>query len=95
MRKLVLATTVAIASLIGAKGNVGVNADLSGEKVYGYATPISRTEKFVTGWIGDVSTTISKTEKWHTDDVDVSWTVWTFEICKNEDDAWFIVEFGK
>lgn len=95
MRKIVLATTVAIASLVGAKGNVGVNADLTGEKVYGTETPVTHTEKFVAGWIGDTTASIAKTNKWYTDDVSVSWTVWTFEITKGEDDAWFVVEFGK
>ena len=95
MKKIILAAIVGIASLIGAKGNVGVNADLTGNTVYGASTPVSRTEKFVAGWIGDYTMSVSKTNKWYTDDPSEAWTVWTYEICKGEDDAWFVMEFGK
>lgn len=96
MRKLLLASIVGIASLVGAKGNVGVNADLTGSTVYGTATPVSRTEKFVSAFVGDWTATVSKTEKWYTDDVNTNWSVFTFEICKgvDGDDAWFVMEFG-
>lgn len=95
MRKLLLTATAVIASLVGAKGNVSVNADLNGNTVYGGATPVSFTEKYVALTVGDVTTSVAKTQKWYTKDETENWQVWTFEICKGEDDAWFTVEFGK
>lgn len=91
--KIALATAT-VTALIGAKGNIGYNSELSGNTVYGTATPVSFTEKYVAGWIGDVTASVARTDKWYTHDESETWTVWTFEICKGEDDAWFTIEFG-
>lgn len=93
VKKAVLGVAVASA-VIGAKGNVGITHDLNGTKVYGTATPVSFTEKYVCAYAGEMMATISVTDKWYTDDPCEKWTVWTFEICKGEDDAWFVMEFG-
>jgi len=79
----------------GVKPVVGYSYDLTAEAVYGTETPVTRTEKYVAGWLGDITASVAKTDKWYTDDESENWTVWTLEVCKGEDDAWFVIEIGK
>ena len=74
----------------------GYSYDLTGSKIYGSATPVSFTDKFLSVWIADITASISVTDKWYTDDPDEDWTVYRFEVFKgaNEDDAWISFEIG-
>lgn len=77
-------------------GNIvaGYGYDITGNTIYGTATPMSFTDKYFCIFAGEITATISRTDKWYTDNSDENWTVYTFEIVKNEDDCWLDIEIG-
>lgn len=78
----------------GEKVMAGYHYDLTGSTVHGSATPVSFTDKFVCFWIGLNSVSLSRTDKWYTEDPTDAWTIYTFEITRSEDDAWLSFEVG-
>lgn len=75
---------------------IGYHYDLTGSTVYGTATPVTFTEKYISAWVGDVTATISRTDKHYTDDPAEKWTVYKFKVCRgiDGDDGWLKIEIG-
>lgn len=73
---------------------IGYHYDLTGSKVYGAATPVSFTDKYFAFWVGSTEFSVSRTDKWYTEVPSESWTVYTVDATKNEDDAWLCFEIG-
>ena len=75
--------------------SIGYGYDITGKTIYGTATPVSFTDKYFSVFAGEITATISRTDKWYTGNTfDGNWTVYTFEIVKNEDDCWLDIEIG-
>ena len=74
--------------------SIGYGYDITGKTIYGTATPVSFTDKYFSVFAGEITMSISKTDKWYTDDILTRWAVYTFEIVKNEDDCWLDIEIG-
>ena len=76
--------------------NAGYHRDFSAAVIYGHATPVSFTDRFIAAWIGDIAVSVSQTNKWYTNDASEHWTVYNVELCRgiDGDDAWINLEFG-
>ena len=88
--------SIGLNNLPSGDASIGYHYDLTGNTVYGSATPVTFTDKYAAAFINDITISLSRTDKHYTDDPSQAWTVWTFEVCKgiDGDDAWFVVEFG-